>query len=41
MTPMDKIKTINEDIQYVNKNKNTIVDKYKDRLPEKLSGGQQ
>jgi iron(III) transport system substrate-binding protein len=30
MTPMDKIKTINEDIEYVNKNKNTIVNKYKD-----------
>ena len=30
MTPMSKIKTINEDIDYVNKNKNNIVNKYKD-----------
>jgi len=30
MAPLDKIKTINEDIDYVNKNKTTLVNKYKD-----------
>lgn len=30
MTPLDKIKTINEDIEYVNSNKSAIVDKYKE-----------
>lgn len=30
MTPFNKIKIITEDIDYVNKNKTTIVDKYKD-----------
>lgn len=30
MTPFDKIKTINEDTEYVNKNKNAIVEKYKE-----------
>lgn len=30
MTPLDQIKTLNEDMDYVNNNKDTIVEKYKD-----------